>query len=573
MTKRKIIMPDSEIVVPMAPFWDLSRKDWEKRIRKGESLMPDSVRRLSNKANADEARTMYGGLCLPDVPGTPLLSDVGAEWSFEIVEAIFGSWNGVARSVNEFFILVPKKNSKTTNAAAIMLTALILAQRPRAEFILVAPTQNVANLAFSQVVGMIENDKQLMKIFDIKDYIKKIIRRKTGSSLTIKSFDPKIVTGSKPVGVLIDELHVIAEHSTADRVLGQLRGGIIANPEGFMITITTQSEKIPQGVFKTELSKARRIRDGELNNVRMLPILYEFPPSLMKDDKWKDPKVWPMVTPNNGKSITVERLKEEYQKAVATSDEEIKRWASQHLNIQIGIALKDDAWAGATYWQESTIPLELEQLIERSEILTVGIDGGGLADMLAIGVCGRDRDTHEWLSWSRAWIHKKALDLYKQEAQRYKDFVKDGDLTIVETMGEDMVELGDIIEQVVKSDKLDKIGVDPSGLGMIIDELKSRGVDPEKQVVGIPQGWKLTGTIKTAERKLAEGKFKHADQPLTLWAVQNAKVEPRGNAVLITKQLSGSGKIDPLMATFNAIELMSRNPQSAEKQYQMMIIG
>jgi phage terminase large subunit-like protein len=44
------------------------------------------------------------------------------------------------------------------------------------------------------------------------------------------------------------------------------------------------------------------------------------------------------------------------------------------------------------------------------------------------------------------------------------------------------------------------------------------------------------------------------------WCVGNAKIEPKGNALLITKQASGLAKIDPLMALFNAAELMARAP-------------
>ena len=116
------------------------------------------------------------------------------------------------------------------------------------------------------------------------------------------------------------------------------------------------------------------------------------------------------------------------------------------------------------------------------------------------------------------------------------------------------------VAQVEASGLLDKIGVDQAGIGEIVDAVLDLYIEQER-IVGIPQGWRLVSAIKTAERRCAERTLKHGGQRLMTWCVGNAKVEPRGNAVIITKQAAGSAKIDPLMAMFNAVTLMSLNPQ------------
>ena len=547
--------------------WVFACPDWEDRIRQGRSLIPDLP---LNQTEARRAVGIYDKLRIPDVAGTPSFGEAGADWFREIIAAIFGSYDpetGV-RHVRENFNLVPKKNSKTTNGAALMMTALLMNRRPRAEFLLTGPTHDVSELAFNQAAGMIECDPDgfLQKRMHVQQHLKVITDRRTKARLKVKTFDASVATGPKPAGVLVDELHQIGKIANADKIIGQLRGGLVSQLEGFLIFITTQSDDPPAGIFRDELMKARAIRDGRATGP-MLPVLYEFPDDIIKSGAWRDSANWAMVTPNRDRSVTIARLVEDFAAATLAGEKEVRRWASQHLNIEIGLALKSDNWVGADFWVASPAHIaSLAELKARCEVMVVGIDGGGLDDLLGLTLLGRERGTGRWLAWSRAWAHRIVLERRKEIAARLLDFEKEGTLTIVETPGADVAAVADIVAEIEAEGLLAEkqvIAVDSVGIVDIVDELTSeeRGIALER-IVGISQGWKLNGAIKTTERKLAGGELIHDGSALMAWCVGNAKVEPKGNAVTITKQVSGAAKIDPLMSLFNAVSLMATNPQA-----------
>jgi len=557
--------------------WDLSVPDWRERIRTGQSLLP-SMPNL-DRARADRAIAIFNKLRLPDVPGMPPLSQAGGEWFREIVGALHGSVVRETRErmIREVFLLAPKKSSKTSYGAALMETTLLMNDRPRAEFLLIAPTVSLAHIAFSQALGMIDKDPDgfLPKRMHVQEHLRKITDRRAKSTLEIKAFDTSVLTGVKPAGVLIDELHEIARNPAAERLIGQLRGGLLPNPEGFLIFITTQSDEPPRGAFRSELMVARAIRDGRARG-SMLPVLYEFPEDIADDQSdppaWQDPKLWWMVTPNRGRSVSVERLEQEWEKARLKGAGEIVRWASQHLNIEIGLALRSDRWAGADYWQRAADPaLTLDSLLERSELVIMGVDGGGLDDLLGLAVLGRDRRTRQWLLWSRAWANPSVLERRKGEISALRDFEQDGDLVLCKEFDQDIAGVVEIARRIDQAGLLNAVGLDPYGVGAMVDALAEAGIEGSDRVMGVTQGWKLSGSIKTTERKLADGTLRHAGQRLMNWAVGNARVEPKGNAITITKQASGAAKIDPLMAAFNAVALMAANPASPPK-FQMFIL-
>src|ERR1019366_4176460 len=124
--------------------WNLSVPDWQDRIRNGRSLVPDLP---LDKIAAQRAVDVFDRLRLPDVPGKPLLKEAAGDWVREIIAALHGSIIDGERMVREVFLMVPKKSSKTTYSAGFMLASLLISDRPLGEFLLIAPTQPIAELA------------------------------------------------------------------------------------------------------------------------------------------------------------------------------------------------------------------------------------------------------------------------------------------------------------------------------------------------------------------------------------------------------------------------------------------
>lgn len=545
--------------------WSTAVPDWQDRILAGRSLVPDLP---LFRDEADRALRIFNRLKLPDVVGTPTMREAAGDWFRDIVAAVFGSYDAAAqrRRIQEFFIAIPKKNGKSSYAAAIMVVAMIVNRRPNAEFLLIAPTKEIALIAYRQAAGIIKADDELRKLFHAQFHVKTITHRETGATLQIKAADTDVITGSKSTGILVDETHVFAKKSNAADIFIEVRGGLAARPDGFMIQITTQSKEPPQGVFKSELAMARDIRDG-LVKLPRLAVLYELPAEVANDNGWRDERYWPLVNPNLGRSVDLDFLRNSLVAADRDGPEALALLASQHFNVEVGLSLRSDAWAGARYWEGAGDEqlADLDALLARSEVVTVGIDGGGLDDLLGLAVIGRCKETRRWLHWGHAWAHADVFDRRKEIVPRLKDFIAEGTLTRCDDPTQDVREVADIVARIWEMGLLPEkagIGLDPVGVAQIVDEIAGRGI-PDDALAAVPQGYRLAGAVWGLERKLKDGTFAHGGTAMMAWCVGNAKVETRGNAVLITKQAAGKAKIDPLVAAMDAAQLMSRNPVAA----------
>ncbi|OHV97775.1 terminase [Janthinobacterium lividum] len=554
----------------MTPEWSTACPDWADRLKSGRSIIPPPI--FPDEAEAGLA--VLRKLRIVDAPGSPMIGDACAQWVFDLAASIFGAYDSREgsetegrRLITEWFVLVPKKNSKSTVAAAIMLTAMIRNWRESAEFTILAPTLEVANNSFAPARDMVRKDEALEDLMQVQTHVKTITSRQNNGTLKVSAADSNTVSGKKSVGTLIEELWLFGKQANAENMLREATGGLASRPEGFVIYITTQSDDPPAGVFLQKLQYARDVRDGVIIDKQFVPIIYEYPDDIIKSKQDRNPVNFGMVNPNINYSVDRDFLEREMRKAEVEGEHSVRGFLAKHLNVEIGLMLRSNRWAGANHWEAQALPaLSLEELIERCEVIDLGIDGGGLDDLLGFAAVGRCKTTRQWFAWTHAWAHPSVLELRKSEAARLNDFKDDGDLTLVEKIGDDVTELVAFAAQVWMSGKLDKIGVDPAGLGTILDMLEMEGI-PAELVIGIPQGWKMNGAIKTTERKLAAGELWHGGQRLMNWCVGNAKVVAVGNAVTITKQTSGSAKIDPLAALFNAVTLLALNPAATGSSF------
>lgn len=541
--------------------WSTACPDWQERIIAGESLIPFPP---LYQEPAEMALRIFKQLRLVDVPGEPMMGEVTREWVYEFVAAIFGAYEPTSgvRLIQEFFLLISKKNMKSTLAAGVMLTALILNWRREAEFFIIAPTVEVANNSFKPAKAMIRADDELSDLFQVQDHTRTITHRTTGATLKILAAESDTVAGIKGTGVLIEEVWLFGKRAKAADMFTEAKGGLASRPEGFVIYLSTMSDEAPAGVFADLLKRAREVRDGKRVDNRLLPVLYEFPKEMLDSGTYRLPENFYITNPNMGASVSEAYLMGEFETAKADGEIALRRFMAKHLNVQIALSLTADYWAGAEFWENSgkNPEINLDWMLEHCEVIDIGVDGGGLDDLLGISAVGRLKDNPRmWAAWFHAWAHPSVFERRKEIAPVLLDFAKQGDLTIVHRIGDDSDEVAGLVARVYQSGLLDKCGLDPHGVGAILDAMLEYGV-PEDAVVGVSQGWKLGAAIKTAERKLAEGCFIHNGSAMMNWVVGNARVEPRANGILITKQASGSAKIDPLMAMFDAVSLLSLNP-------------
>ena len=577
------------------PWWSTACLNWEERIVDGRSLVPFAPL-FPDEVKA--ALEVFNGLHLVDVQGQPTLGETIRPWAADFAGAIFGAYETATgiRHINDFHLDIAKKNIKSTLAAGIMTTALVRNWRQSGEFYILAPTKEIADNSFFPARDMVHADEDLKQILHVQPNYRMITHRNTGAFLKVVAADSETVGGKKTIGLFIDELWLFGKRANAEAMIREAKGGLASRPEGFVISASTKPDGAPTGVYAQRLDYFRAVRDGKIKDPRSLGVIYEFPKRFIDSGDFKKRQYFCIPNPNLGASVSEQYLIDELAKAEHAGMSAVVNFCAKHLNVQPTMAMRSDGWAGARIWKRGVDETlrSLDEFLKRCEIVCIGLDGGGLDDLLGIGLVGREKGTKRWLAWGCGLISTIGLVRRKANLEEYRAFVAAGEMIVFRLADEDATDIEsdpdvaaflqefppgkqtgalpfyiqfivDLVTRVRDLGILAQVGVDAAGIGSIVDALAEIGITQDAEKLdAVRQGIGLMGAYKTIELKLADKTFLHGGQLLLTWCVGNVKIVLTSTASRIAREESGYGKIDPFVAVCNAAHLMSLNPGSSE---------
>lgn len=250
-------------------------------------------------------------------------------WQQAFLAATFGFVHKIdgTRKYREVFLVVARKNGKSTIASGIGLYCQVADNEPGSEVYAVATKKDQAKLVWLEAKRMVKKSPVLLK--RIKPLVSELVSDWNDSSFKPLGSDSDTLDGLNVHCALLDEIHAWKDKNLYDVIVD----GTSAREQPLMVMITTAGT-VREAVYDLKYEEAEMVLNGYgdpegYHDDRFLPIIYEL------DDRseWADPSKWKKSNPGLGTIKKIDQLQTKVNKAKA-NPKLVKNLLTKDFNVR-----------------------------------------------------------------------------------------------------------------------------------------------------------------------------------------------------------------------------------------------
>lgn len=411
------------------------------------------------------------------------------------------------RIVRTVYIEVPRKNGKSTLAAALALVLLVADGEWGGEVYAAALTRPQAGRVFDEAKRMAQGVKSLKGKLK---YVGEEIRvPRTGSIFEVLSREADFAHGLNVSGAVVDELHL---HKNR-KLVEALESGTGFREQPLIIFITTADEGDDYTIYAEKHDYALSVSNGAIYDPSFLCAIWAAEPD---DDPFAE-STWRKANPGLGTTVRLSYLRGEAKKAKANPIT-LASFKRLHLGIRTRSAAR---WFTPIIWDNGNDPYEK---LEGREVWA-GIDLSAVNDLTALAMIAPFETTEGRVGLDlvvRHWIPDEDLKARgDRDGVPYERWVEEG---LIETTEGNIVDY-DIAEKAIlaleKEADLQRLSYDRWFAGPLVQRVQHSRI-PVASVAQTFLG--LSQATKELEMLMRAGRIRHGANELLRWQALNADI-------------------------------------------------
>ena len=448
------------------------------------------------------------------------------------------------RRFKEAYVEIPKKNGKTTLAAAVGLIGLFWDNEPRPDIYAAAYTKDQAKICMKEALSLANSNPALKA--RIKKLVNNIEHKENGGVFEAVSNEAKNTEGKNALFVLFDEYHVHKNDDTKS----SLRSGMASREQPLFFTITTAGDNrlSPCYVYRNQCIN---ILMKNIVRENVLVMIY----GIDEKDDWKDPANWQKANPNWGVSVNPDFLKTEFEGALQSGRAEVE-FKTKHLNKWVDSA---DTWIPHERW-EATARKDIFENIPENAICYGGIDLASISDVTAFSIFFPKQEGLEMPFFKRfMFVPEEAVINSKRTAVDYQEWVQKGYL--IQTAGKrlnyDVVE--DFVKEMYQKFDMQFVGIDRWNSSQLVQNLNEAfgqryfGTEYIDVIHPYGQGYKdMSAPTKEYEMLYTEENITHDGNPVHKWMLGNVALQKDAADNIKVDKAKSSNKVDGVVSDIMA---------------------